>query len=88
MLLDVLPAVRDIRRAGAAAIDLAWCACGRFDAFYERGLNPWDLDAGALIASRAGLAVEVLPAVGEDAAGVVVAPAGVIDELVRLIVGE
>ncbi len=38
----VLPRVRDIRRVGAAALDLAWSACGRFDAFYERGLNPWD----------------------------------------------
>jgi myo-inositol-1(or 4)-monophosphatase len=35
----VLPRVRDIRRAGAAAIDLAWCACGRFDAYYERGVR-------------------------------------------------
>ena len=35
----VLPQVRDIRRVGAAALDLAWTACGRFDAFYERGLN-------------------------------------------------
>jgi myo-inositol-1(or 4)-monophosphatase len=51
----VLPHVRDIRRVGAAALDLAWSACGRFDAFYERSLNAWDLAAGALIASRAGL---------------------------------
>ena len=57
----VLPRVRDIRRAGAAALDLAWCACGRYDAFYERGIKPWDHAAGALIAARAGFEVRVLP---------------------------
>ena len=46
-------------------IDLCWCACGRFDAYYERGLHAWDVAAGALIASRAGLEVRELPA-GEE----------------------
>lgn len=81
----VLPRVRDIRRAGAAAIDIAWCACGRFDAYYERGIHHWDIAAGVLIASRAGLAVRELPASGEDAVGVVVAPEGLIDALVALV---
>jgi myo-inositol-1(or 4)-monophosphatase len=53
-LESVLPAVRDIRRAGAASIDLCWVACGRLDGFYEAGLQPWDLAAGALIAAEAG----------------------------------
>ena len=53
----MLPRVRDIRRAGAAALDLCWVACGRLDAFYERGLQPWDMAAGALIVSEAGGAV-------------------------------
>lgn len=57
VLTRVLPEVRDIRRHGAASIDLCWTACGRFDAFYERGLQPWDLAAGALVASEAGAAV-------------------------------
>jgi myo-inositol-1(or 4)-monophosphatase len=87
VLARLLPRVRDIRRAGAAAIDLVWCACGRFDAFYERGLNPWDFAAGALVAVRAGLEVRTLPARGPDAAGPVCAPPAVIDELVRLIEG-
>lgn len=39
----LLPQVRDIRRGGSAAIDLADVGCGRLDAYYERGLNPWDL---------------------------------------------
>ena len=42
----LLPEVRDLRRFGAAAIDLAWTACGRLDAYYEHGLNAWDLAAG------------------------------------------
>ncbi|MGH9115311.1 MAG: inositol monophosphatase family protein [Acidimicrobiales bacterium] len=56
----VIPAVRDIRRFGSAALDLCWTAGGRFDAFYEWGLNPWDLAAGALICTEAGGRVEAL----------------------------
>ena len=54
VLREVLPRVRDVRRAGAAALDLCWVAAGRLDAFYERGLQPWDLAAGALVAAEAG----------------------------------
>lgn len=43
-----------LRRLGSAAVDLAYVACGRFDAFYEFGLNSWDVAAGAFIVSRAG----------------------------------
>lgn len=86
VLLRVLPRVRDIRRVGAAALDLCWCACGRYDAYYERGLNPWDVAAGALIASRSGLAVRDLAAAEGEPAGTAVAPAGLIDELLALIV--
>ncbi|MEV0372314.1 inositol monophosphatase family protein [Streptomyces sp. NPDC050636] len=50
----LIPRVRDIRRGGSAAIDLCDVACGRLDAYYERGLNPWDLAAGVLIAREAG----------------------------------
>jgi myo-inositol-1(or 4)-monophosphatase len=54
----LLPRVRDIRRFGAASLDLCWVADGRFDAYYERGLAPWDRAAGALIAAEAGARVE------------------------------
>ena len=54
----MLPAVRDIRRAGSAALDLAWLAAGRLDAYYERGLNAWDWAAGSLLVREAGGAVE------------------------------
>jgi myo-inositol-1(or 4)-monophosphatase len=57
VVAQVLPLVRDIRRVGAAALDLCWVAAGRLDGFYEKGLAPWDLGAGALIAAEAGARV-------------------------------
>ena len=57
VLLRVLPEIRDIRRIGSAALDLCAAAEGRIDAYYERGLNPWDRAAGGLIAEEAGLLV-------------------------------
>ena len=52
--------VRDIRRMGAAVVDFAWLARGRFDAYYERGLNAWDISAGMLLAAEAGAMVGFL----------------------------
>jgi myo-inositol-1(or 4)-monophosphatase len=77
----LLPEVRDLRRFGAAAIDLAWTACGRLDAYYEHGLNAWDLAAGGLICARAGLDVRPLEPVGPSAPGVLVAPSPLADAL-------
>lgn len=45
---------RGIRRFGAAAVDLAWVACGRFEVFFEYGLSPWDVAAGILLVKEAG----------------------------------
>lgn len=59
---SVMPLARDVRRIGAAAVDLSYVAAGRLDAFFERGLNPWDLAAGALIVEEAGGSVVELPA--------------------------
>ncbi len=50
----ILPKVRDIRRMGAAAVDLAYVACGRLDAFWEMDLKPWDTAAGWLLVEEAG----------------------------------
>jgi myo-inositol-1(or 4)-monophosphatase len=50
----LLPRVRDIRRLGAASLDLCFLAAGRLDAYYERGLKPWDYAAGGLVAAEAG----------------------------------
>lgn len=57
----LVPRVRDLRRLGSAALDLCWTAGGRYDAYYEWGLNPWDLSAGTLICRQAGGRVEILP---------------------------
>jgi myo-inositol-1(or 4)-monophosphatase len=88
VLSRVLPRVRDIRRAGAAALDLAWCACGRYDAYYERGVKPWDHAAGGLIAGRAGLRLKRLDPEGEDPEGLLAAPPAVADELLALVLGH
>jgi myo-inositol-1(or 4)-monophosphatase len=53
----LLPRVRDIRRFGAASVDLCSVACGRVDGYVERGLQPWDLAAGGLVAREAGAVV-------------------------------
>jgi myo-inositol-1(or 4)-monophosphatase len=60
VLTDLLPRVRDIRRIGAASLDLCAVAAGRLDAYYEIGLNPWDHAAGALIAREAGATISGL----------------------------
>jgi myo-inositol-1(or 4)-monophosphatase len=57
VLSRLLPEVRDIRRFGAAALDLCMTAEGLLDAYYEKGLNPWDHAAGGLVAEEAGLVV-------------------------------
>jgi myo-inositol-1(or 4)-monophosphatase len=82
----LLPLVRDIRRFGSAALDLAWTAAGRHDAFYERGLNSWDRAAGELLCLRAGLAVRDLPPAPPAGAGIVVAPHAIIDELESFVI--
>jgi myo-inositol-1(or 4)-monophosphatase len=57
VLVRVLPHVRDIRRAGAAALDLCWLAAGRLDGYYERGLGAWDWAAARIVVQEAGGAV-------------------------------
>ena len=54
VLAGVIPHIADIRRFGSAALDLSNLAAGKFDAFYESGLNPWDMAAGELMISEAG----------------------------------
>ena len=55
-----IPQVRDIRRIGSAALDLCGLAEGRYDAYVEEGLHPWDLAAGGLVASEAGVVLSGL----------------------------
>ncbi|KGN38521.1 inositol monophosphatase family protein [Knoellia subterranea] len=66
LLLDLLPMVRDIRRIGSAALDLCAIGAGTLDAYYETGLNPWDLAAGWLVATEAGASVGGFNGPGES----------------------
>ena len=87
LLERVLPAVRDLRRAGAASLDLAWVACGRTDAFFEAGLAPWDRAAGELIVREAGGVVGSMPAVGPKGDGAIAAGPGIFEALRALVTG-
>lgn len=70
-LTHVIPRVRDVRRGGSAALDLAWVAAGRLDGYYERGGELWDWAAGKILVSEAGGAIAPLEGepVGIAAAG-------------------
>lgn len=80
----LLPQVRDIRRIGAAALDLTDLAEGRLDAFVEQGLQPWDHAAAGLIAREAGIVVTGLDGPPSDRL-VVAAPADGIEEFLALV---
>lgn len=77
VLAAILPEIRDIRRAGSAALDLCAVACGTVDAYYESGLNPWDLAAGWIIATEAGALVTGLDGMAPGPAAVVAAGPGI-----------
>ena len=81
----LVPRVRDIRRSGSAAIDLCDVAAGRLDGFYERGLHPWDLAAGDLIAREAGARTGGRPGSAPDGELTVAASPGVFDALQPLL---
>ena len=77
----LLPRIANLRRTGACALDLAWTAAGRLDAFYERAVQEWDVAAGELICARAGLVVERMAAVDGMPAGILAAPPAFADDL-------
>jgi myo-inositol-1(or 4)-monophosphatase len=81
VVAKLLPRVRDIRRFGSAALDLAWTAGGRYDAYYERGVKLWDVAAGQLLCERAGLVARRLEPAPPADAGLLVAPSAFVDEL-------
>jgi myo-inositol-1(or 4)-monophosphatase len=81
----LLPQVRDIRRLGSAALDLAWTAAGRYDVYYEYGLNRWDWAAGEMLCSTVGLVTRHLPPLPATGAGLLVAPAALIDRLQAIV---
>jgi myo-inositol-1(or 4)-monophosphatase len=77
--------VRDIRRGGSAALDLCWVACGRADAYYEFGLNAWDMAAGALIVREAGGRTGTFAGAPEGANTVVAAGPGIFEPLRQMV---
>lgn len=87
VVAELLPQVRDIRRMGAAALDLCSVASGRVDAYYEVGLSMWDLAAGALIATEAGARAGTIDGGPLHPRAVLVAHPDRFDELSRLLVG-
>jgi myo-inositol-1(or 4)-monophosphatase len=84
-LAHVLPRVRDVRRAGSAALDLAWVACGRLDGFYEAGIRDWDRAAGLLLVEEAGGTTGILDPGLDGADCVVAAGSALYDPLCALV---
>ena len=62
--------VAGVRRLGAASLDFAWVAAGRYDAYWERNLGPWDVAAGIILVAEAGGAVSAIEADGDPKSGV------------------
>jgi myo-inositol-1(or 4)-monophosphatase len=87
VLARVVGRVRDIRRFGSAALDLAWTAAGRYDAYFERSVKQWDVAAGTLICERAGLEVLELPVHEQLPWGVLAAPPALARPLLELVGG-
>jgi myo-inositol-1(or 4)-monophosphatase len=85
VLERVIPRVRDIRRFGSAALDLAWTAAGLYDAYFERSVKPWDIAAGTLLCEAVGLRVVELPVRGVLPWGILVAPPALCAELLELV---
>jgi myo-inositol-1(or 4)-monophosphatase len=88
VLARLAPRVRDIRRMGSAALDLAWTAAGRFDAYYERSVKQWDVAAGALVCESAGLQVHELSEQADLPWGILVAPSELCAPLLELVSGR
>ncbi len=85
VLANVIPRVRDIRRFGSAALDLAWTAAGRYDAYFERTVKPWDIAAGTLLCETVGLRVVELPEHEDLPWGILVAPPALCEPLLELV---
>ena len=80
----VLAAVRDIRRAGSAALDLAWVACGRLDGFFESDIRHWDYAGGRLLVQEAGGRFDLGPGPHDGIPQVVAAAPGIHAALLAL----
>lgn len=81
IVASMVSQVRDVRRMGSAALDLAWLAAGRYDAYYERTVKLWDIAAGSLLVERVGLEVRELPARDGMPWGIAAGRANLLDAL-------
>ncbi|MBI2983368.1 MAG: inositol monophosphatase, partial [Chloroflexi bacterium] len=81
----MLPHIRDVRRTGSAALDLAYVAMGRLDAYAEAGGNPWDWAAGRLLVREAGGRLSEAPGVRPDGPALIASGPGIHDDLVALV---
>jgi myo-inositol-1(or 4)-monophosphatase len=81
----MLPHIRDVRRMGSAALDLAFVASGRIDGYAEAGGNPWDWAAGRLLVTEAGGRLSEAPGVRPDGPTLIASGPGIHDALVELV---
>jgi len=86
LLAHVIPHVRDIRRAGSAALDICHVACGRLDGYFERGVQHWDIAAARVIATEAGATLHRLDPPEVPAPTYVIAPPPIHPPLRELVV--
>ncbi|WP_217182968.1 inositol monophosphatase family protein [Streptomyces sp. AC495_CC817] len=82
----VMPMARDLRRAGAAALDLAYVAAGRLDGYFERGLKPWDFAAGSLLVQEAGGVVSRSDV--DSARPLIIAGSAAVHDRLRELIGD
>ena len=89
VLAGLIGEVRDVRRAGAASLDCCAVGAGTVDAYYERGINPWDMAAGSVVAAEAGAVVRVWEA-GDTRSFLFASPAvaDALEALLRRLEGE
>lgn len=81
----LIPRIRDVRRLGSAALDLAYVACGRLDAYYESAGREWDWAAGRLLVTEAGGRVSDTPGVRPGAPGILASGERLHDALLALV---
>ncbi len=84
-LVEILPRVRDIRRMGAAAVDLCAVARGRVDVYFEAGLSAWDLAAGTVIAREAGARVLSMDGGAPRPGSVLASPPALVEPVLELL---
>jgi myo-inositol-1(or 4)-monophosphatase len=87
VIVRLLPRVRDIRRAGSAALDLAWCAAGRLDGFFEAEMHVWDRAAGELLVAEAGGLTTPLEPPSGNGLGVIASNPELHEDLCALVLG-